>query len=334
MTLEIQRRSPEKQQATTQELSIRCPGCFRILGCVSRTAPSLFDSGLRCAVCSTHIRNQKGIWIALTPQREEHFQQFIREYQQVRAAEGRGSQDAAYYLALPFRDVSRRNQQQWSIRARTFQYLQNNIFYPMEAEKPTLDVLDLGAGNGWLDYRLALRGHRSVAVDLLMNCFDGLGAASHYLERLSTLFPRFQAEFARLPFADAQFDCAIFNAAFHYAENYEVTMAEVIRCVRPGGWIVIADSPWYPNEEDGQQMLEERRQAFVRRYGFSSDSIQSMEYLTDARLQTLAQRFGIDWQVHRPYYGIRWSLRPVIARWKKKRRPSEFRLYVTRVKTQ
>ena len=321
-------------RVAARDLGIRCPSCLRTLGTVSRMAPSLFDSGLRCHVCGMQIRNQKGIWIALTPEREEHFRRFISEYQQVRADEGRGSDDASYYLALPFRDLSGRNQQQWSIRAKTYEYVEDHLFPPMESVMPSLDVLDLGAGNGWLDYRLALRGHRPVAVDLLTNSSDGLGAASHYLERLSALFPRFQAEFARLPFCDAQFDCAIFNASFHYSENYHGVLGEAIRCVRPGGWIVITDSPWYRSDESGEKMLEERRQAFVQRYGFASDSIHSQEFLTDARLQVLAKRFGIDWQVYRPYYGIRWSLRPVIARLKKKRQPSEFRIYMARVKTQ
>lgn len=327
-------QNSQKVSIAAKELGIRCPGCFRSLGSVSRTTYSCFENDMRCVACSMRIRNRKGIWTALTPEREEHFRQFVCEYEQVRAAEGRGSDNAAYYLALPFRDLSSRNQQQWSIRGRTFRYMEDRVFPEMETTMPTLDVLDLGAGNGWLDYRLCLRGHRPVAVDLLINSADGLGAASHYLARLDRLFPRFQAEFVRLPFADAQFDCAIFNASFHYAEDYESTLGEVIRCIRPGGWVIVADSPWYAHDESGQQMLEERRRAFIQRYGFASDSIPSLEYLTDARLQDLARRFALDWQVHHPYYGIRWSLRPVMARLKKKRQPSEFRIYVARVKTQ
>lgn len=334
MTAPIQENATvTRQRFAATELAIRCPGCFGTLGSVSRTA-SPFDGALRCAVCSTHIANRKGIRVALVPGREEYFRRFVCEYQQVRAAEGRGSEEAAYYLALPFRDLSGRNQQQWKIRACTFQYLQDHILPEMEAVMPTLDVLDLGSGNGWLDYRLALRGHRPVGVDLLTNDSDGLGAAIHYLRRLNALFPRFQAEFNRLPFEDAQFDCAIFNASFHYAENYEETLDEAIRCVRLGGWIIVADSPWYGKDESGQQMLAERRQTFVRRYGFASDSIDSQEYLTDARLQALARRFRIDWQIHRPSYGIQWSLRPLVARLKGKRQPSEFRIYVARVKSQ
>jgi SAM-dependent methyltransferase len=277
------------------------------------------------------IGNTKGIWIALTPARESYFRQFVKEYETVRAAEGRGSNSAEYYLALPFRDWNVRNQWQWTIRARTFRYLTERILPKLERARPSLDVLDLGAGNGWLDYRLALRGHRPVAVDLLTNDADGLGAASHYLARLLFSFPRFQAEFNHLPFADAQFDCVIFNASFHYSENYRETLAEAIRCLRLGGWVVIADSPWYGKNEQGEQMLQERRRHFVTRHGFASDAVQSQEFLTDERMDFLADQFALQWEVHRPYYGLKWSLRPVIARLKRKRKPSEFRIYVAQV---
>ena len=319
------------ESLTADLLRLRCPACRAPMGAVRRLSPAAFDAGRRCDSCSMHIRNQRGIWSAIAPEREKHFRQFVIEYEAVRAAEGRGSSTAAYYLALPFRDLTGRNQQQWSIRARSFRHMEKHILPEFERAMPALDILDLGAGNGWLDYRLTLRGHRPVAVDLLVNSSDGLGAASHYLERLPTLFPRFQAEFNRLPFADWQFDCAIFNASFHYSENYQTTLAEVIRCVRPGGWIVIADSPWYSKDESGQRMLEERRERFVRTHGFASDSVQSEEYLTDARMHALAERFGVNWQVHRTYYGLRWSMRPVIARLKGKREPSEFRIYVAQV---
>jgi SAM-dependent methyltransferase len=300
---------------------------------VRKTAAAQADADVRCDTCSTEIRNEGGIWTALSSQRQEHFRQFISEYQQVRAAEGRGSEDDTYYLALPFRDLSGRNQQQWAIRGRTYGYLERYILPRLEAVTSALDLLDLGAGNGWLDYRLALRGHRPVAVDLLTNCADGLGAADRYHKHLDHSFACFQAEFSRLPFSDCQFDCAVFNASFHYAESYEEVLGEAIRCLRPGGWIVIADSPWYPREESGEQMLLERRRLFSARYGFASDSIRSQEYLTDARLQELAARFALNWEIHHPWYGLRWRLRPLMAQIKRKRQPSEFRIYLAQVKS-
>jgi 2-polyprenyl-3-methyl-5-hydroxy-6-metoxy-1,4-benzoquinol methylase len=104
----------------------------------------------------------------------------MREYEAVRTSEGRGSGDPAFYLALPHKDLTRRHRWQWKIRSRSYRYVERNILPELERrQNRSLTLLDLGAGNGWFSYRLTLRGHFSVAVDLLTNAFDGLGAASH-----------------------------------------------------------------------------------------------------------------------------------------------------------
>jgi SAM-dependent methyltransferase len=195
-----------------------------------------------------------------------------------------------------------------------------------------LRILDLGAGNGWLSYRLALLGHLPVAVDLLTNDQDGLGAAIHFSSRVRPLFPRVQAALDRLPFASSTFDLVVFNASFHYSEDYQCTFAEALRCTRPGGTIVIADTPWYAKEESGQEMVQEKHKRFVAAYGFPSNSISSLEYLTPDRLQRLQNAFNLEWKSIKPFYGIRWTLRPFLAKLKGRRRPSQFRLYVARVK--
>ncbi len=51
----------------------------------------------------------------------------------------------------------------WKMRGRTYRYFERHILTPFELSvaRP-LDILDLGAGNAWMSYRLALRNHRSV----------------------------------------------------------------------------------------------------------------------------------------------------------------------------
>jgi SAM-dependent methyltransferase len=132
----------------------------------------------------------------------------------------------------------------------------------------------------------------------------------------------------RLPFQGGQFDAMIFNASFHYVEDAEAAICEAVRCIRPGGLVIICDTPWYSRDESGRQMVAERRAAFLRRYGMASDSIHSLEYLTDERLCSLSNCASITWTVHSPRYGIRWSLRPVIAKIRHRREPSRFRIYV------
>ena len=53
--------------------------------------------------------------------------QFLDDYIKIRHAEGRGSQSSDYYFALPFRDITGRLQDQWTIRAASFRYLERRI---------------------------------------------------------------------------------------------------------------------------------------------------------------------------------------------------------------
>ena len=319
-------KTDRTEQST--EIMLRCPGCFGSIGHLEQAETAVMD----CFTCGLRLRCERGIWKALLRDREVRYSKFVNDYESIRAAEGRGSAESAYYLALPHRDLSGLLSSQWTMRARTFRYIERNIL-PRVASltKTRLRILDLGAGNCWMSYRLQSQGHTPVAVDLLTNDRDGLGAASHYTERLGSLFPRVQAELDNLPFADSQFDVAIFNASFHYSENYKKTLAEALRCVRNQGMVVIADSPWYSDEWSGLRMLEERRAFFVERYGFPSDALQSLEFLTDQRLAAMERRFSIRWQTHAPYYGLRWHVRPLMARLRRARKPSRFRIYVAKV---
>jgi SAM-dependent methyltransferase len=182
-----------------------------------------------------------------------------------------------------------------------------------------------------MSYRLALQGHLPIAVDLLTNDRDGLGAAVHYKTAVDPLFPRVQAEVDRLPFPSSVFDIVIFNASFHYSVNYERTLVEALRCTCPGGSVVIADTPWYAEEESGRRMVEEKHERFFKTYGFASDSIASLEYLTPARLQRLGNAFNLEWNCISPFYGISWALRPLRAKLAGRRPPSQFRIYEARV---
>jgi SAM-dependent methyltransferase len=273
-----------------------------------------------------HLETLDGIVHALPPERAAHYARFITDYESIRAAEGRASAAADYYCNLPYRDMTGHNSGQWRIRARSYGALVRKVLQPHMPEGAR--ILDLGAGNCWMSFRLALAGYFPCAVDLLTNAQDGLGAAMHYRRHLPELFPRFQAELSRLPLQNNQFDAVIFNASFHYTEDAEATLREALRCTRAGGMVVICDTPWYCRDESGQQMVAERRAQFVARYGSASDSLESLEFLTDDRLQALADRTAIAWTIHTPRYGLRWKLRPLIARLEDRRQPSRFRIYV------
>jgi SAM-dependent methyltransferase len=311
--------------ADTRGLVLRCPVCAASLGRVEFSAAAAIGE---CQNCGFRVARQGGIWRALAPMRELYYRRFAAEYSAIRAREGRGSETAEYYLALPFRDVTGHNAWQWWIRACSFEYLASRALPPIEARfgRP-LDVLDMGAGNGWLSYRLGLRGHACVAVDLLDNHQDGLGAAWHYERQLARPFVCVQAEMDNLPFDDAQFDVAVFNASLHYSEDYVRTLREVIRCLRPGGEVLIVDTPFYDRDESGRAMVLEKHVTFQQQHGFRSDSIRSQEYITPRVLAEMEQACGIRWHIGRPWYGLGWALRPWKAKLKGRREPSRFYIF-------
>lgn len=274
---------------------------------------------LFCPCDRTTYKQVDGIWRFLSAERATYLEPFIREYATVRQAEGRGASNSDYYRALPFRDLTGRFSNDWHIRATSFRALLRVI-----EPSPPLTILDLGAGNGWLSYRLAQREHLVGAVDLQTNARDGLGAHVHY----HAPFVPIQAEFDHLPLAEQQIDLAIFNSAFHYSTRYETTLGEILRVLKPRGRVVILDTPIYHDAGSGEQMVRERQAQFQRAHGFPSNAIKSENYLTYARLAQLARALNLRWQFVKPFYGWRWMKKSLIARVRGTREPAQFMLVI------
>jgi SAM-dependent methyltransferase len=312
-TRELVSDADSGSEAAPLEAHLLCPRCRHEL------------DGLACGNCGFRMQVRNGIVLALPPERAKHYARFITDYEHIRTAEGRGSKSKEYYLHLPYKDVTGSNHAQWTIRACSYDYLLERV---LKQEPGCSAVLDLGAGNCWMSYRLAMKGYRPTAVDLLVNDQDGLGAATYYEQSLMQPLSRFQAELTRLPFRDEQFDAVVFNASFHYSEDYVATLHEALRCLKHSGIVIICDTPWYSRESSGRTMVEERQAAFRKRFGTASDSIHSLEYVTDQRLRELEVALGIRWQTHTPWYGLKWAMRPWIARLQRRREPSQFRMYV------
>jgi SAM-dependent methyltransferase len=298
-----------------------CPACRAPL-------QEITPDELHCAGDGVAYRRIDGIWRLFPAQAQNGYARFMAEYEQIRQAEGRGSADPAFYRALPFKDLTGRFSADWQVRARGFQTLLHKLVEPLERHNHApLKVADLGAGNGWLSYRLAQRGHHLAAVDVLINPLDGLGAWVQY----DAPFIPVQADFDHLPFQGAQFDLVIFNASLHYSTRYETTLCEAWRLIKPGGVLAILDSPIYHQADSGEQMVREREEHFRQLAGFPSNALQSENFLTYERLAHLAADLGVRWQTAHPAYGLGWALRPWKAKLRGRREPAEFALtYATR----
>ncbi len=303
-------------------------GLVQLLVCPSCRAALVeeADGMLRCPGDGTSYARESGVWRLLDDCGGADAARFLAHYQAVRRSEGWGAADDGYYQALPFEDLSGRHPAIWRIRALTYRVFVRKVMQPIETASGQRRILDLGAGNGWLSYRLARRGHEVAAVDLSDDTEDGLGAHVHYGREAP--FAVIQASFDQLPWPDDVIDLAIYNGSLHYSCDYSATLREALRVLAPGGRVVILDSPFYRHSRSGEAMVREREDVFRDDYGCDSGGVGNEGFLTLSRLDGLEQDLGISWRVLRPYYGLRWALLPVKNRIMRRREPARFHVVI------
>ena len=259
------------------------------------------------------------------------YARFRTAYAEHRAAEGRGF-NGADLLSLPYL-VAGPLARQWSVRAATFDAFLRRVIRPRAAVRgEPFHILDLGAGNGWLSYRLAREGHACTALDIRDDDVDGLGAAQAFLEQVD--FTPVVASFDAPPVPDAAMDVTLFNASLHYATDLHAVLAEAARVTRPGGLIAILDSPFYASEAAGLAMVAQKHDSAAQTFGARASELLSLpfaEFLTRERLTTASIGLGLRWRRHRVLYPLWYEIRGLFARVKRQRRPSRFDFWTAEV---
>ncbi len=127
-----------------------------------------------------------------------------------------------------------------------------------------MQVLDLGAWNGWLSDALTRAGHTVTAVSFFGGDEDGLGARSRYPHPYWTAI---QMDEARLDLIGETFDLVVLNRCLHAAPDPAERLREALKILRPGGVVIATGLPIY--RDPGRRAAEFARSAaaFERRYG-------------------------------------------------------------------
>jgi len=107
-------------------IALRCPRCGGSMG-IPIQATGLAVDRRECVRCCTVIQAIDGIWRAVLPARARQLAPSLTAYEEVREKEGRWSQDAEFYLSLPWRDTTGRFADQWRIRARSFDFVRKHV---------------------------------------------------------------------------------------------------------------------------------------------------------------------------------------------------------------
>jgi ubiquinone/menaquinone biosynthesis C-methylase UbiE len=105
---------------------------------------------------------------------------------------------------------------------------------------PGMRVLDVAAGSGATSIPAALAGAEVVASDLTPEL---LAAGREAAEAVGAALEWVEADAEALPFADASFDVVLSSFGAMFAPRHQVVADELLRVVRPGGTIAMANWP-------------------------------------------------------------------------------------------
>src|SRR5262245_24313500 len=282
------------------------------------------DDARACCYCARTYTRRDGVWRFLTVARAARLEPLLRQYQTVRDRDGhRRRLPSEHYRTLPSVPRTDRHAGEWLVRRETYHHLLQRVLASSSQPKQLLDV---GAGTGWLSHRLAALGQRVVAVDALDDEADGLGAWRHY----DVPFAVVQADFDALPFSPKQFDLVVFNGSLHYAPDAGATLARARRMLGPGGALVVMDSPMFRRERDGAAMVDETDRHFRHELAISDVVRPGVGYLTFARLGAIAKSLDLQAQFVPTRGPLPWRLRRQLSRVRLRRAPAAFGLWMAR----
>ncbi len=139
---------------------------------------------------------------------------------------------------------------------------------------PTLDVADLGCGEGYLTIEAARWARRVVGVDRAPGVLARAKALAGRRRVTNITWKR--GELDQLPLDDASIDVALLSQALHHAVDPAQTLSEVVRILRPGGRLLLLDlkaheESWV-REKLGDQWLgfsEDHLRRLLDRAGFA-----------------------------------------------------------------
>jgi SAM-dependent methyltransferase len=228
----------------------------REIGCpVCGGALALYADVLRCpAHRITFPRHPSGLLDLRPPELRAAGDAFALEYRQARLAEGLEPMTPDEMRGLPEGNPRGYPRLYWQVRRESWQRLRGLL----GPQALALTIADLGAGVPWLSHRLATLGHRVMAVDLSPDVDFGLGAARHFStvadrgaaverERYGELgagrFLPVLGSLEQPPLAPCAFDAVICNASLHYAADLSLAVHHMARLLRPGGTLIVLDSP-------------------------------------------------------------------------------------------
>ena len=117
-------------------------------------------------------------------------------------------------------------------------------------------ILDLGAGRGWAAKQFALKGCRTVAIDVASDEQVGLGRAWALMEQAGVRFELVIGDGENLPLFSNKFDFVFCAGVLHHTSNLPGLLKGVYKVLKPGGRLIAVGEPCIGINQNQQAILK------------------------------------------------------------------------------
>lgn len=164
---------------------------------------------------------------------------------------------------LPDISTNHPHYREWQMRKQSLRRLMNYL----QAKSTTLNILEIGCGNGWLASKLAnITLGKVVGIDI--NHFELQQAEKLFKDRENLQFMDGDLRYG-LPL-NLKFDIIVFAASIQYFPSVSEIIKAAFQYIAPGGEVHILDTPFYAQTE----LLSARQRSieYYRKLGFEQMS--------------------------------------------------------------
>lgn len=260
---------------------IGCPYCQGPLNLIER-------SKLYCRQDSMTFLFKHKILLLIKKENEEKFKKFSLSYCKQRIKQGWRPLTPDQALRVPFESPKGYPRVYWEVQKKGYlqllHFLKNNGLFPH-----TGLVADLGAGSGWLSYRLARAGYQVIALDINLEKSFGLGAIGGYLDLVENRLLPVQGNFENPPLLKRKFSVILFNASLHYSTDLIKTISCAERLIKADGCIIILSSP----------VIIRKKQIYGQeKYQLDRNELQQSIFAAGLQQQWINIKFGLYWKIY------------------------------------
>lgn len=239
---------------------LACPYCRGELSLKSEDRDPVQKGKLMCTLGGHEFVVDDGIPRLLRSEDQERFKKMEAELDRFWHLEGWVVSNPRDMWGIPYKPPLTKQWLSWKVKARSLDRLKQ-ILVPEEY----ITVLDAGAGNCWLSFRLAQCGHSVLAMDTNVGLATGLSAGAIYLQKVD--FDRVQGSMTSPPLKPASFDAVVCSSSLHHLGNPREPLRILSELLRPRGLLVVLNSPIHRDPGSSRRAEAERRSYLREKVG-------------------------------------------------------------------